>query len=202
MRNPFQTPFAVVFTNEVLLNTRRVAPYVLMVLFAANAILWWGWGPAVGYGWATNSEFYIQRNLAAFCILLGLPIFNAVIMGDAVIRDFRLGVDPMIFSKPVGRGSYLLGKFFGNFFVLVCCQSAFVITLFLLQWVPFSKMVVLPVRVVPYFKHFFIMVVISHLVLAVIYFAAGTLTRSAKVVYGLAACFYPVFIGVSLLVKD
>jgi ABC-type transport system involved in multi-copper enzyme maturation permease subunit len=165
-------------------------------------VLWWGWGPAVQRGWATNSEFYIQRNMAAFCIILGLPIFTAIIMGDPVIRDFRLGVDPLIFSKPVGRASYLFGKFLGNFFVLVCCQSAFAITLFLLQWVPFSRMVVLPVRVVPYFKHFFIIVVISHLVLAAIYFTAGTLSRNAKVVFGLAASFYPVFIVVSFLVKD
>ena len=200
MRNPFQTPFAAVFTNEVLLNAKRVAPYVLMVLFAANAILWWGWGPGVERGWATNSDFYIQRNMGGFSFILGLPIFTAIIMGDIVVRDFRLGVDPLIFSKPVSRASYLLGKFLGAFFVLVCCQSVFAITLFLLQWVPFSGMVVLPVRVVPYFKHFFIIVVISHLALAAIYFAAGTLSRNAKVVYGLAACFYPVYITVLLLV--
>jgi len=201
MRNPFQTPFVAVFTNEILLNAKRVAPYVLMAFFASNAVLWWGWGPAVGRGWATNAEFYIQRNMGAFSFILGLPIFTAVIMGDAVIRDFRLGVDPLIFSKPVGRGSYLLGKFLGNFFVLVCCQSAFAITCFLLQWVPFSGMAVLPVRIVPYFKHFFVIVVISHLVLAAVYFAAGTITRNAKVVYGLAACFYPVYIGYQLLLK-
>jgi ABC-type transport system involved in multi-copper enzyme maturation permease subunit len=200
MRNPFQTPFAAVFTNEVLLNAKRVAPYALMVLFAANAILWWGWGPGVERGWATNSDFYIQRNMGGFSFILGLPIFTAIIMGDIVVRDFRLGVDPLIFSKPVSRASYLLGKFLGAFFVLVCCQSVFAITLFLLQWVPFSGMVVLPVRVVPYFKHFFIIVVISHLALAAIYFAAGTLSRNAKVVYGLAACFYPVYITVLLLV--
>ena len=200
MKNPFHTPFAAVFTNEVLLNAKRVAPYVLMALFAWNAALWWGWGPAVGQGWATNSDFYIQRNHGGFSFILGLPIFTAILMGDIVVRDFRLGVDPLIFSKPVGRASYLLGKFLGSFFVLVCCYSVFTITLFLLQWVPFSGMVVLPVRVVPYFKHFLIIVVISHLSLAAIYFAAGTLTRNAKVVYGLAACFYPVYITVLLLV--
>ena len=199
MRNLFQTPFAAVFTNEVLLNIKRVAPYVLMAFFASNALLWWGWGPAVGRGWATNAEFYIQRNMGAFSFILGLPIFTAVIMGDAVIRDFRLGLDPLIFSKPLGRGSYLLGKFLGNFFVLVCCQSAFAVTLFLLQWIPFSGMVVLPLRSVPYFKHFFFIVVISHLVLAAIYFAAGTLTRKPKVVYGLAACFYPAYVAYQLL---
>ena len=202
MTNPFHTPFAAVFWNEVLLNSKRVAPYVLMVLFACNAVLWWGWGPAVARGWATNSEFYIQRNLAGFCVVLGLPIFTAVIMGDVVVRDFRLDVHSLIFSKPVGRVSYLLGKFFGNFFVLVCCQSAFAIALFVLQWVPFSGMVTLPVRVLPYFKHFFIIVVISHLVLAAVYFTAGTLTRNANVVYGLAACFYPVYVGAALLLRN
>ena len=202
MRNPLQTPFAAVFTNEVLLNIKRVAPYVLMALFASNAVLWWGWGPAVGRGWATNSDFYIRRNLGGFSVILGLPIFTAVIMGDPVIRDFRLGVYPLIFSKPVGRASYLLGKFFGNFFVLVCCQSIFALTLFVLQWVPFSGMVTLPVRVVHYFKHFFIVVVISHLLLAAVYFAAGTLTRNAKVVYVLAACFYPFFIGYQFLLRE
>lgn len=194
MRNPFHTPFAAVFTNEVLLSTKRVAPYALMMLFSANAILWWGWGPAVAHGWATNSDFYIHRNLLGFSFILGLPIFNAVIMGDPVVRDLRLDVHPLIFSKPIGRGSYLLGKFFGNFFVLVCCQSAFAITSFLLQWVPFSGMITLPLRVVPYVKHFVFVVVISHLVLAAFYFAVGTLSRNAKIVYGLAACFYPVYI--------
>ncbi len=63
MRNPFQTPFAAVFCNEVLLNIKRVAPYALMVLFSANAVLWWGWGPAVARGWATNSDFYIAQKL-------------------------------------------------------------------------------------------------------------------------------------------
>ena len=202
MRNPLQTPFAAVFTNEVLLNTKRVAPYVMMALFAANCVLWWGWGPAVQRGWATNSDFYIARNMGGFSVILGLPIFTAIIMGDVLIRDFRLGVDPLIFSKPLSRGSYLLGKFFGNFFVLVCCQSAFAITFFLLQWVPFSGMVTQPVTVLPYVKHFFIRVVVSHLILAAIYFAAGALTRKPKVVFGLAASFYPVYSVLSFLAKD
>jgi len=201
MINPFQTRFAAVFINEVLINSKRVAPYALMVLFSANAILWWGWGPAVARGWATNSDFYISRNMGGFSIVLGLPIFTAVIMGDPVIRDFRLGIVPLIFSRPISRATYLLGKFFGNFFVLVCCQSAFAFTLFFLQAVPFKGMVVLPWRALPYFKHFLLVVVISHLVLAAIYFTVGTITRNAKIVYGLAALFYPIYIAGALLMR-
>lgn len=199
MRTPLQTGFGSVFQNEVLLNSKRVAPYVLMILFAAHAVLWWGKGPAVGLGWATNSDYYIFRNLIGFSFLLGLPIFNAVIMGDPVIRDFRLGIDPLVFSKPIGRGEYLLGKFFGNFFVLVCCQSVFTLTLFVLQAFRTSQMVVQPFRVVPYFKHFFFFVVISHLALAAFYFAVGTLTRNAKIVYGLAVAFYPLYIAYQVI---
>jgi ABC-2 type transport system permease protein len=199
MRNPFHTPFFTVFQNEVRLNSKRVAPYALMILFTANAVLWWH-QPGVKFGWATNSDWYIVRGLLAFSFLLGMPIFNAVMMGDSVIRDFRLGVDPLIFSKPVNRAQYLLGKFFGNFFVLVCCQAVFPVTQMVLQAFPTSKMIVLPVRVFPYFKHFFFFLVVTHLALATFYFTVGTLTRNSKIVYGLAVCFYPIIIAYGLFV--
>jgi ABC-type transport system involved in multi-copper enzyme maturation permease subunit len=193
------TRFFAVFRIEVLLNTRRVAPYVLMILFAGNALLWWGWGPASRLGWATNSEYYIVRNLVAFSFLLGLPIFNAVIMADTVIRDYRLRVDALIFSKPIKTWEYLLGKFCGNFFVLVCCQSVFVLTLVALQATRTAQMAMLPVRIVPYFKHFFLLVVITHFLLAAFYFTVGTLTRNAKIVYGLCVCFYPAYVMYGLV---
>src|SRR5882672_4137673 len=185
MINPLKSPFAAVFSAEVLFNSKRVAPYFLVLLFSANSVLWWGWSVAASYGWGTNSDFNIARNLGGFSFGLGLPIFNAIIMGDPVIRDFRFGIDPLIFSKPVGRATYILAKFFGNFFVLVCCMSAFMLTMLLLQWFPSSRLSVLPVRVFPYFKHFFLLVVVSHLFLAVIYFTVGTLTRNTKIVYGI-----------------
>lgn len=187
-----RTPLGAIFQTEVLLNARRVAPYAMAVLFSANALLWWGWGAASYYGWATNSEFYIIRNFGAFSFMT-LPLFTALIMGDPVIRDYRTGIAPLIFSKPVSRASYLLGKFFGNFFVLACCQMAFALTLLVLQAFRTPEMTVLPVRVSPYFKHFFFFVVISHLLLAAVYFAVGTLTRNAKIVYALAISFYPLY---------
>ena len=199
MKNPARTPFGAVFWNEVLLNSRRVAPYALMILFSAAAVMGWARGPAVALGWATNSDFYIARGLKAFSFLFGLPIFNAVIMGDPVIRDFRLGIDPLIFSKPFNRAQYLLGKFFGNFFVLACCAATFPLTQLVLQAFRPSRMIVQPVQFVPYFKHFFFFVVITQLALAAFYFAVGTLTRNSKIVYGLAACFYPIYVAYGLL---
>lgn len=193
MRNPTHTAFAAVFQTEVLLNSKRIAPYAMALLFGGNALLWWGWGPATGRGWATNADFFIAGVLPVYSFMT-LPLFTAIIMADPVIRDFRTDVAPLIFSKHVSRGEYLLGKFFGNFFVLVCCQASFVLTLFVLQAFRKPGMVVLGVRAFPYLKHFFVFVVLSHLVLAAIYFTVGTLTRNAKIVYGLGVSFYPLYI--------
>ncbi len=198
MAHPFHTAFFTVFRTEVLLNSRRVAPYLMALLCSGNALLWWARGPAHGRGLATNSEAFIAGVLPIYSFMT-LPLFTAVIMADPVIRDYRAEIGPLIFSKPVGRAIYLLGKFFGSFFVLVCGQAAFVITLFVLQWFSGPGVTQLPeVKVFPYLKHFLVFVVISHLVLAAIYFAVGTLTRNAKIVYALGVCFYPLIICYNL----
>ena len=190
--NSFRT-FAAVAYNELLLNSKRVAPYVMAMLCAGNALLWWGWGPAISRGWSTNSDYFIAGILPGFSFMT-LPLFTAVIMTDPVIRDFRAGIDPLIFSKPVSRAEYLLGKFCGSFFTLTCCQSAFVVMLFVLQAVPKKGMIVQEAKFFLYPKHFVVFVVISHLFLGAFYFTVGTLTRNAKLVYGLGVAFYPVYI--------
>lgn len=193
LRSPARTPFGAIFQNEVRLNSKRIAPYFMALLCGGNALLWWGWGPATGRGWAVNADFFIAGALPVYSFMT-LPLFTALFMADPVIRDFRAGIDPLIFSKPIGRAEYLLGKFLGNFFVLVCCQSAFVLTWFVLQAVPKQGVITQDAKVFPYIKHFLVFVVISHLALAAFYFAVGVLTRNAKIVYGLGVAFYPVYI--------
>ncbi|MFZ0061015.1 MAG: ABC transporter permease subunit [Pyrinomonadaceae bacterium] len=201
MKNPFRTPFGAIFQNEVLLNSKRIAPYFMALLCAGNGLLWWGWGPATGHGWAVNADFFIAGALPVYSFMT-LPLFTALFMADPVSRDFRAGVDPLIFSKPISRAAYLLGKFFGNFFVLACCQSAFVLTWFVLQAVPKQGVITQDWKVFPYIKHFLVFVVISHLGLAAFYFAVGVLTRNAKIVYGLGVAFYPLYIAYQLVLLN
>jgi len=190
--------FRAIAYNEVLLNSKRVAPYAVMILFSALAVMGWSRGPAVALGWATNSDFYIARSLKAYSFLFGVPIFNAMIMGDAIIRDFRLGIDPLIFTKPLSRAQYLFGRFFGNFLVLICSIATYPLTLLALQAFHPSQMVVLPFKGLPYFTHFFFFVVITQLAFAAVFFMVGTLTRNNKLVYFLAISFYPIFISLFL----
>jgi len=191
--------FSAIAYNEVLLNSKRVAPYVVAALCAGNAVLWWGWGPASGRGLAVNSDLFIYGVLPPYSFLF-LPLYTSLMMADPPIRDLREGITPLIFSKPITRAEYLLGKFSGNFFVLTCCQSMFVVTLFILQWVPKHGVTVLArTQFLAYPKHFLVMVAISHMFLAAIYFTVGTLTRNAKIVYGLGIGFYPLYIGYQVI---
>jgi ABC-type transport system involved in multi-copper enzyme maturation permease subunit len=193
LKSPIRMAFTAIFWNEVRLNSKRVAPYFMALLCAGNGLLWWGWGPAAGRGLAINSDYVIAGVLAPYSFLT-LPLFTALFMADPVTRDFRLGVDPLIFSKPIRRAEYLLGKFFGNFSVLACCQSAFVLTWFVLQAVPKKGVTTQNWKAFPYLKHFLVFVVISHLGLAAFYFGVGVLTRNPKIVYGLGFAFYPVYL--------
>ena len=194
MKNPSGTPFAAIFQNEVRTNSKRIAPYFMALLCAGFGVLWWGWGPATGHRWAVNADYFISLVLPVYSFFT-LPLFTALFMADPVSRDFRTGIDPLIFSKPISRAAYLLGKFFGNFFVLACGQSALVVTWFVLQPVPKQGVITQDWKVVPYIKHFLVFVVISHLALAAFYFAVGVLTRNAKIVYGLGVAFYPLYIA-------
>ncbi len=212
MINPFHTHLAAIFQNEVRLNSKRIAPYVLMLFSVFNAVLWSAGLDATYYGkevlakygrlWASNSDYYIAHNFSGYALgIFGLPIFAALIMAEPVRRDFRLQVDALIFSKPVSRAHYLLGKFFGSFLVLVCCQASFAAALILFQVFPTSQMVVLPFRLLPYFKHFIMIVVITYVLFAAVYFTVGTLTRNPKIVYLLAIAYYPliIFYGIVFL---
>jgi ABC-type transport system involved in multi-copper enzyme maturation permease subunit len=115
MRSPANTPFVAIFQNEVLLNSKRVAPYALMLIFIANALLWWGRGPAGALGWATNSDFYIARNINAsstartlLLFLVGLTVFYT---GEAMHRDRELKILSVLWATPVSNNVLLLSKF-------------------------------------------------------------------------------------------
>lgn len=194
MHNFAHHPLATIIRAEILFNSRRVATWALMALFAGNAALWWG-SASVYYGWAPNSDYYIIRLYTGFSVAT-LPLFNAMLMGDAVLRDLRYEVAPLLLSKPVHRAQYLLGKFLGNYLTLAACGAVFALTLFVLQWASRQGMVMLPWRIAPYAKFFLAFVLVPQLVIAAFCFTVGTLMRSAKLVYGLVILLYGFYIAV------
>lgn len=177
---------------ELMFNSRRVVFYALMIFFVVNAVVWWQ-GASIYYGWATNSDFYIARMCGGFTFMT-TPFFVAMVMGDAVTRDFRFEVAPLLLSQPIRRGEYVLGKFIGNFLSLLLCCFAFPLTLLCLQAARPEGMIVFPPRFVPYAKFFFVLVVIPHFALAAGCFLLGMLSRNPRMVYVLIVALYGLYL--------
>lgn len=184
---------------EFRLNGRRPALQVLLALVCGNALLWWYAGPAIEWHWATNADFFVARQCIGFAFLT-TPFFTAMVMGDPVVRDLQLEVDPILRSKPITTAQYLLGKFSGNLASLFLCYSAFPLTLFVAQAFDPAGMVVLPWRVLPFVAHFAVFVLAPHLALAALCFAVGTLTRSVKLVYAIIPLLYVVYVTLNVTV--
>ena len=188
--------YGAVLRAEVLRNARRPAPYVMALLFIGNAVLWWFAGPANVRGWVTDSDFYLARLFTGFSFMT-LPICTAIIMGDPVLRDFTERVDPLLFSKPLRRAAYVLGKFSGTFLVLMLCHATFALAIVGFALVKHTGRVD-PVRLIDYARHFLFFVVATNVAVAAMHFTVGTLTRSSKAVYALAVCTYPLYIAYQL----
>src|SRR5207244_13086444 len=97
MINTFQTRFGAIVQNEVLLNSKRVAPYAMALLCAGNGLLWWGWGPATGRGWAVNSDFFVAGALPVYSFM-SLPLFPPLCLWDQALRDFCARVVGLVFG--------------------------------------------------------------------------------------------------------
>lgn len=192
MKNSLHSIFTII-NAEILFNSKRVAPYLLIILFAANALFWWAAGPARSMGWATNSDYFIARMYGGF-LFLTAPFFVAMMMGDPIARDYRFQMDALILSKPIHRLEYVLGKFLGSYLVLLVCCAAFGFALFLSQAIILPGIITMPFRVTPYYTLFLMLVVVSTLVYSAFFFMIGTLSRSGKAVYGSVVACYALYL--------
>jgi ABC-2 type transport system permease protein len=191
---------------EASYNLRRVVTWVFLAVLVGCGILFWsnagsiGTGGSLGAKLAKNSEYGLLVLFGAFSFIL--MHFTATFMTDPVIRDYRWKVDPILRSAPISKTDYLLGKFLGNFFVLIGLYAVFGLVLFLLQAVQMSETLVLPWRTLPYIKGFVLFVLVFNFALAAFCFAVGTLTKSAKLVYGIVTGFYVLYFTISGLTRD
>lgn len=186
---------AAIIGGEFRLNLKRVAPYVMCALFCLNAVVWWSSRP--GQGLTSNGDFAIAGLFAVFSFFTA-PFFTALMLGEPIVRDIRLQIIPLILSKPINRTEYVLGKFLGNYLVMMSCYSVYGLTLVALQWTRTESMTVLPWRTLPYIKHFVVFLAITQFTMGACWFMIGSLTRSVRLVYALVTSFYFLYPAVSI----
>jgi ABC-2 type transport system permease protein len=103
---------------ELRQGVRRISTWVYFAIFAALAFVltcaaggaWGGFDLGMA-GQLVNSPVEIASTVALLT-LLGMPV-TAALLGNAVYRDFGTGMHPLVFTTPVPRAAYLVGRYAG-----------------------------------------------------------------------------------------
>jgi ABC-2 type transport system permease protein len=129
-----------------------------------------------------NAPLIITRMSVIISIFMCL--IASAVMGVAVLRDFEHNTEAIMFSTPMSKFSYLFGRFFGSFIVLVFIASgtwlAFGIADFA-WWRDADKM--LPFNAWHFLQPFLVFMVPNMFFCGALLFMSGTLSRNSLVLY-------------------
>ncbi len=120
-----------------------------------------------------------------------LTMITSAVMGVAVLRDFDHNTEAILFSTPLKKFDYLMGRFAGSFFVvvLIYCgiwlgfMGGFAIGKYLPWDVDWKEKEILAFNAWHYFQPFLVFTVTNLFISGAIFFAAGALARNSIMIY-------------------
>ncbi len=187
-------------------NLQRLTLWVFAAVFTGVAFLLYaghlrfGGMAATGVKLAVNSDYAIAASLGAFSFML--MHFTATLTGDPIVKDVRWRTAPLLWSSPIDRRTYVLGKFLGGWVSLLAIYAVFVAALLIGQLFAASDVEVLPFRIGPYLKFTVLYVLVGTFFVGALSFCIGTLTGSMKLVYIAATVLLVGFVMLTGLMPD
>lgn len=178
--------FKEIFRFELKYRKKRAATYIyfgiifLMCFLAVTT-------DAVQIGGAAgqikeNSPMVLSRMTLIVSVFMCL--IASAVMGVAVLRDFEHNTEAIMFSTPMGKFSYLMGRFWGSFVVLLFIGSGICIAFLIGDFWPGREAEkLLPFNFWSFFQPFLVFVVPNCFFTGALLFMSGTLSRKTIVIY-------------------
>ena len=130
-----------------------------------------------------NSPYLIARYLL-FMGIFGF-LFITVLVGPAVVQDFKHRCHEFFFTTPIGKTRYLAGRFLGAFSASLTIYAALIVG-FLVGCTTLSADRLGPFYVSAWLAPILILLLPNLLLIAVVFFSVGTLTRNMVATYVLS----------------
>ncbi|WP_051554590.1 ABC transporter permease/M1 family aminopeptidase [Maribacter antarcticus] len=148
-----------------------------------------------------NSPLIVAKTMGAvtgFCMIIA-----SMIMGVSVLRDFEYNIESLLFSNPIKKRDYLLGRFLGSFTVLFFVFSGVFFGMILGEYMPWHQPNhLLPFNLFTYLKPF-VMILLPILFFgACLFFITGALTRKLMVVYTQGVFIFVIFMLTKAITND
>ncbi len=117
--------------------------------------------------------------LSAFMMMI-----TSAIMGVGVLRDFDHNTESLMFSNPISKYDYLIGRFLGSFIVTLFAFSGVAIGFIMGEFMPWRDAdKLLPFNAWNYLHPFIFFVIPNLLFSGILFFFTGALSRRMMVVY-------------------
>jgi len=148
-----------------------------------------------------NSPLIVAKTMGAitgFCMIIA-----SMIMGVSILRDFEYNIESLMYSNPIKKRDYLLGRFLGSFTVLLFVFSGVFFGMILGEYMPWYRPDhLLPFNLFTYLKPF-VMITLPILFFgACLFFITGALTRKLMVVYTQGIFIFVIFMLTKAITND
>jgi ABC-2 type transport system permease protein len=132
-----------------------------------------------------------------------MSLISSAIMGVAVLRDFEHNTEAILFSTPIKKFSYLMGRFWGSFVVLILVASSIPIAFMIGDmWPTREADRLLPFNLITYWIPFFIFIVPNMFFTGAIFFASGALSRKSIVIYTQGILLLVLYLASQSMLRD
>jgi len=186
-----------VFRFELGYQITRVSTRIYFVLFAGLAALS---NFAILSDARTDGYFFnapiVTGLLTIVASMLSLLV-TAGVAGDAATRDAQVRIDPLLYTTPLRKASYLAGRFLGAFAVTALLLVAVPLVLLLMTKTPWLEPAVLgPFHAEAYLTSYFFLAIPNAFVATAVLFSMAALSRRAVTAYaGAGVLFFSAFVA-------
>ncbi len=140
-----------------------------------------------------NAPIVIAKTIGAITGIF--MIIASMIMGVPILRDFEHKIESLIFSNPIKKSDYLLGRFLGSFVILLIVFSGVLLGIILGDYMPWrNPNDLMPFHFWTYLQPFLFIGFPTLFFGASLFFVTGALSRKLIVVYTQGVIFFVIFI--------
>jgi ABC-type transport system involved in multi-copper enzyme maturation permease subunit len=149
----------------------------------------------------TNAPYVVATSMGIFSAFFMLII--SLVMGEAILRDYRHGMVSLLFTKPLKKRDYLFGRFLGSWLIVVLIFISMPLGMMLGESMPWREASsLLPFAAGVYFRPFFFLIVPTLFMGGAVFFITGALTKKLMVVYTQGILFFIVYLIAMIASRD
>ena len=192
-----------IFKFELQYRIKRPDTYVFFIflfLFSIVGVDFIFQGSELGV-LKKNSPIVIAKTMGAITGLF--MILASMIMGVSVLRDFEYEIESLVYSAPIRKRDYLIGRFLGSFAILLFVFSGVLFGMIVGELMPWHNPdVLLNFNAFIYLETFLIICLPTLFFGASLFFVTGALSKNLVVVYTQGIFLFVVFMLTKAITND